>query len=144
MPQNLNTLFRDLSFSTSDDFVKGIDLNHRGDGIKARHIPSILRFIQKNTEKSRPKNSVSGSYIWGFEEPENGVEYLSSFEMAQEFYSYISDCQILLTTHSPAFYTQGKSKDSTRFFVSKDMIAESRPEEKETMVNLVMNFLAHQ
>ena len=55
MPQNLNTLFRDLSFSTSDDFVKGIDLNHRGDGIKARHIPSILRFIQKTQKKVVPK-----------------------------------------------------------------------------------------
>ena len=126
MPDNLNTLFRDLSFSTSDDFVKGIDLSHRGDGIKARHIPSILRFIQKNTEKSRPKSSVSGSYIWGFEEPENGVEYLSSFEMAQEFYSYINDCQILLTTHSPAFYTQSKSQNSTRFFVSKDNFGHSK------------------
>ena len=76
MPANLNTLFRDLSFSTSDKFVKNIDLNHRGDGIKARHIPSILRYMQKNTENGRPRGSVSGSYIWGFEEPENGVEYL--------------------------------------------------------------------
>lgn len=126
MPDNLNTLFRDLSFSTSDDFVRGVDLNHRGDGIKARHIPAILRFIQKSSEKSRPKSSVSGSYIWGFEEPENGVEYLSSFEMAQEFYSYINDCQILLTTHSPAFYMQGKSQDSTRFFVSKDTLGQSK------------------
>lgn len=120
MPTNLNTLFRDLSFSTSDKFIKGIDLDHRGDGIKARHIPSILRYMQQNIEKSRPKNSVGGSYIWGFEEPENGVEYLSCFEMASEFYSYIDDCQILITTHSPAFYTQSRSSKSMCFSVQKD------------------------
>lgn len=85
MPSNLSTLFRDLTFSTSDQNVGDISLEHRGDGIKARHIPSILQFIQKNTEGARPKKSISGSYIWGFEEPENGVEYLSCFEMAQEF-----------------------------------------------------------
>lgn len=45
MPSNLSTLFRDMSFSTSDKYVQGIDLNHRGDGIKARHIPSILRHL---------------------------------------------------------------------------------------------------
>ena len=120
MPSNLTTLFRDLTFSTSDKYVEGIDLNHRGDGIKARHIPLILRYMQRNTEKGRPKNSVSGSYIWGFEEPENGLEYLSCYEMAQEFYSYISDCQILLTTHSPAFYSQGFGTASKCFFVEKN------------------------
>lgn len=120
MPSDLNTLFRDLSFSTSDKFVNDIDLNHRGDGIKARHIPSILRYMQENTENGRSKKSVGGSYIWGFEEPENGIEYLSCFEMAKEFYSYIKDCQILITTHSPAFYTQSMNAYSTRFLVNKN------------------------
>lgn len=115
MPSNLNVLFRDLTFSTSDDNARAIDLNHRGDGVKARHIPPILRFIQQNTEKSRPKGSVYGSYIWGFEEPENGVEYLSCFEMANEFFSYISDCQMLITTHSPAFYTISTGDKSVCF-----------------------------
>lgn len=120
MPSDLNTLFRDLSFSTSDKYMSGIDLDHRGDGIKARHIPSILRYIQKNTEAGRLRRAVSGSYIWGFEEPENGVEYLSCFEMANEFYSYIDDCQILVTTHSPAFYVQSKNISSMCFLVNKN------------------------
>lgn len=119
MPSNLSTIFRDLKFSTSDKNVADIDLNHRGDGIKARHIPSILRFIQKNTENSRLKRSISGSYIWGFEEPENGVEYSSCFEMAQEFLSYITDCQILVTTHSPAFYNQSIGENSICFLADK-------------------------
>lgn len=119
MPSNLSDLFRDLTFSTSDDNARAVDLSRRGDGIKARHIPPILRFIQKNTEKSRPKGSVYGSYIWGFEEPENGVEYLSCFEMAKEFFSYISDCQMLVTTHSPAFYSICTREKSVCFQTDK-------------------------
>lgn len=55
MPQDLNILFRDLTFLTSDEYVRGVDLNHRGDGIKARHIPSILRYMQQNIEKTNLK-----------------------------------------------------------------------------------------
>lgn len=119
MPQDLNMLFRDLTFMTSDEYVKGIDLNHRGDGIKARHIPSILRYMQQNVEKNKLKNSISSSFIWGFEEPENGVEYLSCFEMADELYSYKNECQMLITTHSPAFYMKYNYADATCFYVYK-------------------------
>lgn len=119
LPSNLGTLFREMSFSTSDDFAHGIDLNHRGDGIKARHIPSILLYIQANIEKGRLSRSVGGSYIWGFEEPENGVEYLACFEMAKMFLSYTNERQILVTTHSPAFYTQTKSATATCFLVKR-------------------------
>lgn len=120
MPPDLSTLFRDLTFITSDEYVKGIDISHRGDGIKARHIPSILRYIQKNTEDNRPKNSVSGTYIWGFEEPENGVEYLSCFEMADELLSYSVDYQLFLTTHSPAFYSKVIDMKARCYFVYKE------------------------
>lgn len=126
MPENLNILFRDLTFSTSDKLVQGVDLNQRGDGIKARHIPSILLYMQRNTEKGRPKKSVIGSYIWGFEEPENGVEYLSCFEMAEELYSYKDECQLLITTHSPAFYLKSDSKNAKCFFVYKCEHGESK------------------
>lgn len=119
LPSNLSTLFRDMSFSTSDKYVQGIDLSHRGDGIKARHIPSILRYLQDNIEKGRPKRSVGGAYIWGFEEPENGVEYLACFEMAKEFLLYTSERQILVTTHSPAFYTQTQCKTTACFLVDR-------------------------
>lgn len=120
MPPDLNVLFRDLTFLTSDEHVKGIDLNHRGDGIKARHIPSILWYMQQNIEKNKLKNSVSHSFIWGFEEPENGVEFLSCFEMADELYSYRKECQMLITTHSPAFYMKNGCADANCFYVYKN------------------------
>lgn len=120
MPSNLSTLFRDLSFSTSDNYVKNIDLRQRGDGIKARHIPSILQYLQKNTERGRRKWSIGGSYIWGFEEPENGVEYAACFEMADEIYKYRENTQILVTTHSPAFYMKNGNDDVTCYHVYKN------------------------
>lgn len=128
MPQDMNILFRDLTFLTSDEHVKGIDLNHRGDGIKARHIPSILRYMQQNIEKNKPKKSINYSFIWGFEEPENGVEYLSCFEMADELYSYCKDCQMLITTHSPAFYMKNECADAKCFYVYKCDNGESKYE----------------
>ena len=120
MPRDLNVLFQDLSFSTTDEYVSAIDLKQRGDGVKARHIPSILRYIQKNTEKNKLKNSISHSYIWGFEEPENGVEFLSCYDMANELYSYSKDCQIFITTHSPAFYSIKDSENTKCYYVYKN------------------------
>lgn len=141
MPSNLSTLFRDLTFSTSDQNVGDISLEHRGDGIKARHIPSILQFIQKNTEDARPKKSISGSYIWGFEEPENGVEYLSCFEMAQEFLLYAKSCQILTTTHSPAFYTLKSNENVACFLTNKRSGCSKYIEETEEKINERMGLL---
>lgn len=141
MPSNLSTLFRDLTFSTSDQKVGDISLEHRGDGIKARHIPSILQFIQKNTEEARPKKSISGSYIWGFEEPENGVEYLSCFEMAQEFLLYAKSCQILTTTHSPAFYTLKSNENVACFLTNKRSGCSKYIEETEEKINERMGLL---
>ena len=141
MPSNLSTLFRDLTFSTSDQNVGDISLEHRGDGIKARHIPSILQFIQKNTEEARPKKSISGSYIWGFEEPENGVEYLSCFEMAQEFLLYAKSCQLLTTTHSPAFYTLKSNENVACFLTNKRSGCSKYIEETEEKINERMGLL---
>ena len=141
MPSNLSTLFRDLTFSTSDQNVGDISLEHRGDGIKARHIPSILQFIQKNTEEARPKKSISGSYIWGFEEPENGVEYLSCFEMAQEFLLYAKSCQILTTTHSPAFYTLKSNENVACFLTNKRSGCSKYIEETEEKIDERMGLL---
>lgn len=119
MPRELSTLFKDLSFSTTDKFVKNVDLNQRGDGIKARHIPSILNFMQENMEENRAKNTVSYNFIWGFEEPENGVEYSLCYEMAEELYDYRKKCQLLITTHSPAIYAIKNREAAKCYFVSK-------------------------
>lgn len=70
-----------------------VRFSERGDGIQVRYIPSILNFIL---------GSVAKICIWGYEEPENSLEYNLALQMADNFKNYIYNNQIFLTTHSPA------------------------------------------
>ena len=99
LPENLRQVFENLEFNNVD----GIPLSRRGDGIKVRHIPAILRFIAEK-KNSIHKQGIS-YHIWGFEEPENNVEMTASFDMVGQFVDAAKNIyQILLTTHSPVFY----------------------------------------
>ncbi|WP_076459427.1 ATP-dependent nuclease [Limosilactobacillus caccae] len=121
IPENLSEIFKALEFITSDkDRNLNIDLEKRGDGIQARHIPFILKYIANEDQKSRSKGSTKIVTIWGFEEPENGLELTKAFDMAEEFLDYSNDIQMFITTHSPAFYLNKDSENSKVFYVSKD------------------------
>lgn len=104
LPTNLQSLFRTLDFSTSEGAFQ-VSLANRGDGIKTRHIPVILKFISDQLNINKRKGSPNVNMIWGYEEPENNLEMLVAFNLANEFATYSQDIQILLTTHSPAFYS---------------------------------------
>jgi hypothetical protein len=99
-PTRFNELFQTLDFETSiDPDVEAKSLiMQRGDGIKARHIPELLNFISKNDNFSY--------HIWGFEEPENSLDFLAAEAEALRFARIAkqSDVQVFVTTHSPAFY----------------------------------------
>ncbi|EPG0533139.1 ATP-dependent nuclease [Vibrio harveyi] len=98
LPRNLRSIFETLEFDND-----GIPLRRRGDGIKARHIPIMLLF--KAMKMNSIKNYGIVPHIWGFEEPENNVEMSACFNMAEQFVSAAEKkVQILLTSHSPAFY----------------------------------------
>lgn len=95
VPKDLRDLFSALDFSTK---FSGYDipLQKRGDGIQARHIPFILDFIARHSNKH---------HIWAYEEPENSLELGRSFELAEQFSNdFSTENQIYMTTHSPAFY----------------------------------------
>jgi len=64
-PDELASLFQSFLVSTT---IEGgtIPLVMRGDGMQARYVPSVLHYIS-----SRSKIF----FIWGFEEPENSLEY---------------------------------------------------------------------
>ena len=95
VPDNLKELFEALDFSTGFASFT-IPLQKRGDGIQARHIPFILDFISRHSRKD---------HIWAYEEPENSLELSGAFELAAQFDSQFSKRnQIVLSTHSPAFY----------------------------------------
>ena len=116
MPNNMSELFRALIVETvSPDGVSKIPLDMRGDGIQAQHIPIILKYIADDDKKTRNRGSMSVNTIWGFEEPENGIELSRAFDMANNFKKYSSNIQMFITSHSPAFYTL-KSSEFTEVF----------------------------
>lgn len=120
MPNNLNDIFRALRFITSDkDRNLSVDLVKRGDGIQARHIPFILKYIADKDQKSRPKGTTKITTIWGFEEPENGLELSKAFDMAEDLHDYSEEIQLFVTTHSPAFYLNKDKSNSKVFYVSR-------------------------
>lgn len=103
LPVDPSGLFRAFSVSTTWNNQRIEDVNEqefialalRGDGIQARYIPSLLNYIATNS---------SLFYIWGFEEPENSVEYNLAIELAHQFNTiYTQNAQIFITSHSPAF-----------------------------------------
>lgn len=128
-PDDLNEIFKALIFETclNKDSIH-VPLTARGDGIQARHIPIILRYIAHEDQKSRNKGSMKVCTIWGFEEPENGLELLKTFKLADEFEEYSNEIQMFVTTHSPAFYMKKESELSNVFFVSK------KPDSDETII----------
>jgi len=104
LPENLRGVFETLEFNADD-----IPLTRRGDGIKVRHIPMILKFIGDKRNALLTGGAIKYTNIWGFEEPENNLEMSSAFEMAKSFESTaINGGQIFVTTHSPAFYSIGQ------------------------------------
>lgn len=73
-----------------------VDLFSTGDGVLMSYIPHFLAYI------SRYRNYQK--FIWGFEEPENSLEYGRVQHLASKFQNDFSQtAQIFLTTHSPAF-----------------------------------------
>ncbi|GEM_PF-590381 len=100
LPNDLTPLFQSLDFLAGE---KSISLDSRGDGIKARYIPLILKFI---AERSREAAGISPTFIWAYEEPENNLEFRRAQALAEAFHKLAAGelSQVLLTTHSPVFY----------------------------------------
>ncbi len=104
LPENLRSVFEALEFNAD-----GMPLSRRGDGIKVRHIPMILKFIGEKRNSLLTGGSIKYTNIWGFEEPENNLELSAAFEMARSFeLTARNGGQIFITTHSPAFYSISK------------------------------------
>lgn len=113
-PTDMASLFRTLDFAHGDD--RHSLLRQKGDGIKARHLPEMLHYI--NQIESRPK-----LYLWGFEEPENSLDFQSAELEANRFAHFASrdDTQVFITSHSPAFYLAQAptGTEVRRYFISK-------------------------
>lgn len=78
-----------------DPIYATVDLFSSGDGIVMAYLVYFLAYLTKENRKN---------YIWGYEEPENSLEYSKVQSLASEFYNrFTKDAQIFITTHSPAF-----------------------------------------
>ncbi|MFY7671573.1 hypothetical protein ACOSP6_10865 [Tenacibaculum sp. MEBiC06402] len=125
-------LFNTLEFGSTDGKIM---LNQRGDGIKVRHIPVILQNMAEAELREERKREPIANTIWGFEEPENNLEFDSAKKLADQFIEYLDriyfqdenfakydeGVQIFISTHSPIFYTLGNttSERVSTFFVNK-------------------------
>lgn len=103
LPKTLQGLYRlsvDTQYGPAPDYTVSLDL--RGDGIRTRYLPSILHYISSASLKQLS--------IWGFEEPENSLEYRMIAPMVDQFVrTYSRSSQVLVTSHSPAFISQWKN-----------------------------------
>lgn len=105
LPSDLRQLFSDLEFR-SDAGGHRVALSQRGDGIKVRHIPVILRWLADQANHLSAPGKPRVVTIWGYEEPENNLETRKCFELADFFVSTSDSIQTFLTTHSPVFYSE--------------------------------------
>ena len=124
LPSNLRDLFSQLEF-TSVSGDKPFSLDQRGDGIKVRHIPIVLRWLAEQANHLSAKGRPKTATVWGYEEPENNLELRKCFELATEFVDGSSEIQAFVTTHSPAFYSVFRGSDQTKvalFLVTKDEV----------------------
>ncbi|HAL0831407.1 TPA: ATP-binding protein [Escherichia coli] len=120
LPRDLSNLFGNLDFLNE----MKISLNERGDGIKARHIPLILKYIAEKTKTLQARGNPPYTFIWGYEEPENNLELTSSIKLAIQFKTFVPDpvSQLFITTHSPAFYNLSKQDRTVNcIFIEKDL-----------------------
>ncbi len=120
LPTDLSHIFSNLELaSNSGDPNRLIGMNQRGDGVKVSHIPAILKFIDDQNNKNFDKGSIKSVTIWGYEEPENNLELTRCYEMAKNLSAYASNIQIVMTTHSPAFYMLRQRENTTCHFIEK-------------------------
>lgn len=98
---------RRIKGGNQNDFIE-VDLFSTGDGILMSYLAYFLAHICKKIPKK--------SFIWGFEEPENSLEYSKVEALAEKFFSDFKNCaQILITTHSPAFVNL-REKKNVKFY----------------------------
>ncbi|MGO4124916.1 ATP-dependent endonuclease [Inquilinus sp. YAF38] len=95
LPSEHRDLFQAFRIRTEGTTTEDVGLDQRGDGIRVRFIPAMLNYIAERSSKF---------HIWGFEEPENSMEFARAFELCSTMRNnYSVTSQIFVTTHSPAF-----------------------------------------
>lgn len=110
LPRDLSHIFERLDFLSG---AGSVSLNNRGDGIKVRHIPLILKFMADKKKSLQVRGAMPYSFIWAYEEPENNLEFRSAVQLADEISGLTKNgtANVMLTTHSPVFYDLASQDD---------------------------------
>lgn len=122
LPTDLSDIFSrmELFAQFNDDEEDGkISMSQRGDGVKVSHIPILLQFIADQRNVNAGRGTIKSISIWGYEEPENNLELNRCYELADRLFNISSSIQVICSTHSPAFYSQGQKADAVCYFVKK-------------------------
>lgn len=122
LPTDLKKLFTELEFRSIIG-SRTVALSERGDGIKVRHIPIILRWLAEQANHLSAPGRPRVITIWGYEEPENNLETRRCFDLAEFFLDSSSFTQTFLTTHSPVFYSVIRSASEDNISLSEVKLA---------------------
>jgi predicted ATP-dependent endonuclease of OLD family len=101
-----------------------------GDGIIMSYLPYFLDYLSKQFQNKK--------FIWGFEEPENSLEYSKIQDLSNQFLNEFSKKnQIFLTTHNPAFIFLKEIEDKVSFYrVYKEEWTDEKLSKVETETGL--------
>jgi hypothetical protein len=101
---------------TTEGADRNIYLSRRGDGVQTKFIPQILDGISRNQRLD--------FVIWGFEEPENSLEYKNIRQLASTLEDeHCKNKQIFITSHSFTF-TSLKGDNTSHYRVYKNSFEE--------------------
>ncbi len=100
-------VLRKIRGKTKPERVK-VNIFSSGDGILMSYLAYFIAHISKKLQDKK--------FIWGFEEPENSLEYSKVQKLAEDFSErFVNYAQIFITTHSPAFINL-KDKKANAFY----------------------------
>lgn len=121
-------VLRKIKGKTKPERVK-VNIFSSGDGILMSYLAYFIAHISKKLEDKK--------FIWGFEEPENSLEYSKVQKLAQDFSErFVRYAQIFITTHSPAFINLKDEKQNMLYRVYIKPGDTKRSTEIRTLDNL--------
>lgn len=86
-----------------------VDLFSSGDGVLMSYLMYFLAHICQKISKKH--------FVWGFEEPENSLEYSKVQRIAEDLrQNFRKNAQILITTHSPALINLKHDESDVAFY----------------------------
>lgn len=115
-----------------------VDLFSSGDGVLMSYLPHFLDYLAKKMKRRQ--------VIWGFEEPENSLEYSKIQKLAELFSSEFNKrAQILITTHSPAFINLKDTNKHILFYrVYQDFLSTGKPKKPLSVIKTIEELVRRQ